>query len=284
MSIDSHFHIWQLARGDYGWLNPAANPALAPICRDVTVVDWQTQALPLAAEGGVVVQAAPSEAETAFLLQQAEQHPSILGVVGWVDWLAPDAAERIHALAQHPKLKGLRPMLQDIADPAWILRPDVQPALQAMADCGLVLDALVKSVHLPHILTLARQHPALKIVIDHGGKPDLAAQEWQPWADGMSRLAQETCAWCKVSGLLTEAGPQPAPTIARPWMQHLATTFGPYRLLWGSDWPVLELSGARYADWWRECQAWVNPWPSAEQLAFWGENARAVYSISSGAG
>ena len=284
MAIDSHFHIWQLARNDYGWLNPAVNPALAPICRNVATTDWQRQAAPMGIDAGILVQAAPTEAETVFLLQQAERHPGILGVVGWVDWLAPDAPERIHKLAKNPRLKGLRPMLQDIPDPAWMLQPALQPALEAMADCGLVFDALVKPQHLPHLLALAQRHPALKIVIDHGGKPDIAAQQWQPWADGMAGLAQGSLAWCKVSGLLTEAGPQPATTIARPWMQHLANTFGPNRLLWGSDWPVLELSGASYGDWWQECQDWVSGWHSAEQLAFWGGNARKVYSLQAGAG
>ena len=134
MSIDAHFHCWQLARGDYGWLTPAQ----APIYRDVTVSDWRAESAPLGVSGGVLVQAAPTEAETHFLLAQADAHPQVLGVVGWVDWLAPDAPARIAALARHPKLKGLRPMLQDIADPAWILQPLLARALQAMADTGLV--------------------------------------------------------------------------------------------------------------------------------------------------
>ncbi len=117
MSIDAHFHCWQLSRADYGWLAPA----LAPIYRDVTVADWQAQSAPQGVTGGVLVQAAATEAEKHFLLAQADANPSVLGVVGWADWLAPDVPRRIERLAQHPKLKGLRPMLQDIADPLWIL-------------------------------------------------------------------------------------------------------------------------------------------------------------------
>ena len=274
MRIDAHFHSWQLARGDYGWLTPA----LSPIYRDVNVPDWQAQALAAGVTGGILVQAAPTEAETWHLLALAERHPSVLGVVGWVDWLAPDAAQRIQALARHPKLKGLRPMLQDIPDPDWILQPALQPLLALMADLGLVFDALVKPVHLPRLLILAERHPSLSIVIDHAAKPDIAADTWQPWADDMQRLAEQTDAVCKLSGMLTEAGPHPVPQVCRPWIDHVLACFGPDRVLWGSDWPVLELAGS-YAGWWQACQQFTEHLTEAERAAVFGGNALRVYRL-----
>lgn len=275
MNIDAHFHCWQLARGDYGWLTPA----LAPIYRDVTVNDWQDEAAPLGVGGGVLVQAAPTDAETQFLLAQADAHPQVLGVVGWVDLLATNAPARIEALARHPKLKGLRPMLQDIDDPEWILQAALAPALQTMSDGGLVFDALVKSVHLPHILTLAGRYPDLALVIDHAAKPAIAAGEWQPWADGMARLAAETGAMCKLSGLLTEAGPAPAPGAVRRWAHHVLASFGASRVVWGSDWPVLELAGS-YALWWRETQLLLAGFNAQERADILGANARRFYRLS----
>jgi L-fuconolactonase len=203
--IDAHFHSWLLSRADYGWLTPA----LSAIYRDVSIADWQTQAAPHGINAGVLVQAAPTEAETQWLLTQAQQHPSVLGVVGWADLLAPDAPARIQALAASPKLKGLRPMLQDIADPDWILQAALAPALQTMSDLGLVLDALIKPFHLPRLLTLAARYPALAIVIDHAAKPDIAAGQWEPWASDLARVAAQTGAVCKISGLLTEASAGP---------------------------------------------------------------------------
>lgn len=274
MSIDAHFHCWQLARGDYGWLTPA----LAPIYRDVAVSDWQAQAAPHGVTGGVLVQAAPTEAETAFLLAQADAHPAVLGVVGWADLAAPDAPARIEQLAHHPRLKGLRPMLQDMDDAQWILQPALAPALRAMVDCGLVLDALVRSVHLPHILTLAGRHPDLRIVIDHAGKPDMAAGHWQPWADGMARLASQTRACCKLSGLLTEAGPAPAPGAVQPWAAHVLACFGADRLVWGSDWPVLELAGS-YSQWLLETRQLLAGLSPQAQAAVMDGNARRLYRL-----
>lgn len=274
MKIDAHFHCWDLARGDYGWLTPA----LAPIYRDVAVADWQAQSRPHGVRGGVLVQAAPTEAETQFLLDQADANPAVLGVVGWVDMLAADAPARIEALARHPRLKGLRPMLQDIPDPAWILQPAAAPALRAMAGCGLVFDALVKSAHLPHILALAGRHPDLRMVIDHGAKPGIAAGEWQPWADGIARIANETQALCKLSGLLTEAGPYPPPGAVRRWGEHVLQSFGADRVVWGSDWPVLELA-APYALWWIASRQLLEGLDAQSQAAVMGGNAARLYRL-----
>jgi L-fuconolactonase len=243
--IDAHFHIWQLARGDYGWLTPK----LAPIYRDVTPQDWRNQAGRCNVGRGIAVQAAPTEAETAFLLAQAARHhDTILGVVGWVEMEAADANARIETLASNPLLLGLRPMLHDLPDPDWILASHLGPALTAIEQSGLTFDALIRPVHLPHILELARLRPALKIVIDHGAKPDIAADLFAPWADNMSRIAEQTNAFCKLSGLLTEAGPNPDQGHIRRYVDHLLACFGPKRLLWGSDWPVLELV-ADYRTW-----------------------------------
>ena len=287
MHIDAHFHCWQIARADYSWLTPER----APLYRDVSVADWQAQAAPCGVTGGVLVQAAPTEAETHFLLQLADQNdvaqntsitpitPKVLGVVGWVDWLAPDAGQRVHQLARHTKLKGLRPMLQDLADPAWVLQPAVQPALQAMADGGLVFDALVRSAHLPHILTLALRHPSLNIIIDHGAKPNIAAGEWQPWADGIERIARETAAGCKLSGLFTEASPTAQGADLQRWADHILACFGPARVLWGSDWPVLERSGKNYADWWQATQHLLARFTTTERDAILGGNAARLYRL-----
>ena len=274
MTIDAHFHCWQLARGDYGWLTPA----LAPIYRDVAVSDWQAQSAPHGVTGGVLVQAAPTGAETAFLLAQAEANPAVLGVVGWVDLAAVDAPARIERLARHPRLKGLRPMLQDIADVRWILQPALAPALQAMIDCGLVFDALVKCAHLPHLLTLAGRYPGLRIVIDHAAKPGIAAGQWQPWADGMARLALQTGVMCKLSGLMTESGQPYASGAVQPWGAHVLASFGADRVVWGSDWPVLELAGS-YAQWWSETRQLLAGLSPPARAAILGGNARRLYRL-----
>jgi L-fuconolactonase len=273
MSIDAHFHIWRLARGDYGWLTPA----LGAIHRDVDVGDWQRLAATLGVRGGVLVQAAPTEAETRFLLDAADASDCVEGVVGWVDLLAVDAPARIAELARHPKLKGLRPMLHDIADPDWILQRPLAPALHAIVDNDLVFDALVRPQHLPRIRELARRHPELRIVIDHAGKPEIAHSRWLPWAEDLRRLGAETDALCKLSGLPAQAGGVEY-ALLEPWVQHVLACFGPQRVVWGSDWPVLELDGS-YERWWQVARDLCSTFAEGEREAIFGGNARRLYRL-----
>ena len=274
MIVDAHFLCWQLARGDYGWLTPA----LASIYRDVRIADWAAEAAPCGVRGGVLVQAAPTEAETAFLLATASAEDAVLGVVGWADLLAADAPDRIARLAAEPKLKGLRPMLHDLPDPAWLLRPALAPALRAMVEYGLVFDALLRPMHLAPLLECCRRYPDLRVVVDHAAKPNIAAGEWQPWADDLACIARDTQACCKLSGLLSEAGPAPATDSARRWSEHVLACFGAERVLWGSDWPVLELASS-YRAWWDETQHVLAPLGDDGRAAVLGDTARRVYRL-----
>lgn len=240
--VDAHHHVWRVARGDYGWLTPDL-----PIHRDYGLEHLR----PLLGEisATVLVQAAPTEAETRFMLDTARRSAGLVrAVVGWVDLAAGDAADRVAAMAGETPLKGLRPMLQDIADTDWVLRPEVRPGLAAMESAGLRLDLLVQPRHLGLLPALADRHPGLPLVMDHGAKPRIADGAWQPWADDIARVARETPALCKLSGLATEAAPGWTAESLRPYVDHLLTEFGPARLMWGSDWPVLDLAGG-YARW-----------------------------------
>src|SRR5439155_11630857 len=172
----------------YGWLQPTA--ALAPIYRDFTLAELR----PLLAAAGIdatlLVQAAPTLAETRFLLDIAREGAGLVrGVVGWADLGAADAVETLGAAARDPLLRSVRPMLQDLADPAWITRPDVQPALAALPQLGLRFDALVKPAHLGPLMRVMEWQPDLDVVVDHCAKPDIAGRSWQPWADDLAVIA-----------------------------------------------------------------------------------------------
>lgn len=272
MKIDAHQHFWQLARGDYGWLTPD----LAPIYRDFGPSDLA----PLLAEadiaGTLLVQAAPTAAETGYLLEIAARTDFVRGVVGWVDFEAEDAAATIARLAENPLLVGLRPMLHDIADPGWILRPRLEPAIAAMEEAGLVFDALVRPMQLAPLKLFAQRHPGLAIVIDHGAKPDIAAGIFEPWRTDMAALARMPQVCCKLSGLVTEAGAQWNAARLHPVMQYLLDCFGTERLIFASDWPVCLLA-AGYRQWHDIAKAFLGRLPEGERAAIFGGNARRVY-------
>jgi L-fuconolactonase len=271
--IDAHHHVWQVSRGDYGWLTPDL-----PIHRDYTLSDLRPLLGDISAT--VLVQAAPTEAETSFMLDIARGSSGLVrAVVGWTDFAHRNAPNRVAKLAGDSLLKGLRPMLQDIAETEWILREELRPAIMAMIDAGLRFDALVQPRHLPVLLKLCARHPGLELVIDHAAKPVIAAGGWQPWADDISLMARETPAMCKLSGIVTEASPGWRIDDLRPYFGHLLSCFGPDRLMWGSDWPVVELAGG-YARWREASAALLAPLSVEERNAIFGGTALRFYDLS----
>jgi L-fuconolactonase len=193
----------------------------------------------------------------------------------------PDTPRRIASLAGEPLIKGLRPMLQDIADTDWILDTAVQPAIAAMVRIGLRFDALVQPRHLPVLLKLCQRHPGLQLVIDHAAKPAIAADGWQPWADNIAIVARETQALCKLSGLVTEAAPDWCVDDLRRYVDHLLVCFGVDRLMWGSDWPVVNLAGG-YTRWRAVTTELLDRLPVDAKDTILGGNALKFYGLSSG--
>lgn len=277
MRIDAHQHFWSIARGDYGWLTPQSG---------VLWRDFGPEDLAAALKAGgitrtILVQAAPSEAETKFLLEIAARTPFVAGVVGWADFAAPDAPARIEALADDPLLLGLRPMVQDIADDEWLARADLAPAFAALIAHDLAFDALVLPRHLSPLLGVIERHPALRVVVDHAAKPHIADQNFEPWREDMRRIAAHPQVMCKLSGLVTEAGDDWTPEDLAPVMRHLLAIFGPERLIWGSDWPVVTLR-ADYAQWLATAELLLANVGDAARAAIFGGNAASFYLAKRG--
>lgn len=272
MRIDGHQHFWSLARGDYGWLTPA----LGVIHRDFGPADLAPLLAAHGIERTILVQAAPTEAETAYLLDIAAKTPFVAGVVGWIDFDAPDVAERIATLAADPLVVGLRPMVQDIIDDDWLARTELAPAFEAMTAHGLVFDALLKPRHIPAMLALLERHADLACVIDHGAKPDLISGDLASWRDGIGALAAHPGLTCKLSGLVTEAGPDWSLATLAPVVEHLLATFGPERLIFGSDWPVVTLR-ASYAQWVEAAETLLAGLIESQRTAVFGGNAQKLY-------
>ena len=273
--VDAHHHVWSLARGDYGWLTPDHQE----IYRDFSLADLA----PLREAAGitttVLVQAAPTVSETEFLLKVARNSDGVVkGVVGWVDLAAADAIPTLTRLARNSLLKSIRPMLQDLPDPAWILRADVARALSALPRLGLRFDALVRPGQLATLLIMLDRNPDLAVVIDHGAKPDIAGGMWEPWAQSMRVAASNPRVRCKLSGLLSEAGANATIDTLRPYFDHLLECFGAQRLMWGSDWPVVNLSGT-YQRWYAATVALMAALTPQERAAIMGGTARKFYGL-----
>ena len=275
MIVDAHQHFWDPARGDYGWLTPDN-----PIHRVFSADDLQ----PLMAQAGVdatiIVQAAPTLAESDYMLDIARNTPWILGVVGWIDLEAADAVKEVQRRAGDPLFLGVRPMLQDLADPNWILQAKLAPVLNAVATEGLVFDALILPDQIAVITELAKRHPQLSIVLDHAAKPQFGdADAMAKWVSEIEKLAVLPNVTCKVSGLLTElkAGGSRDDIVRAVGV--LFDLFGRERLLWGSDWPVLTLAG-NYQDWFELVRETVMAKDSGAVDAIMGGNTLRIYRPS----
>lgn len=280
MIIDSHVHLWNPARGDYGWM-PKGDPVLDRSYRPSDLA-------PILDRHGVsrvvLVQAAPTVEETDYMLGLAdgwaEGGDRVAGVVGWVDFEDRGQRQHLERFAAHPKMVGVRPMIQDIADLEWMHRKDIVWAFDAMAELGLVFDALGYPVHLPGFLALFQRHPGLKIVVDHGAKPRIRDVKANPsaftqWAADIGRIARETGAVCKLSGLATEAAAGFSDDDLQPFAAHILDVFGPDRVMFGSDWPVVTLA-AGYERWFAAARRFV---PEANRAAVFGGTAKRVYGL-----
>ncbi|GAB4520952.1 MAG: amidohydrolase family protein [Amphiplicatus sp.] len=273
--IDAHFHLWRIGENGCRW--PTSD--LKAIYRTFELAEFEAVARRLGVTGAVLVQSQQSEADTRYLIRAARESDFVLGVCGWCALDAPDTPAQVKAFAQEPKLRALRPMLQDLDDERWIAEADLDAAIAAMIEAGLAFDALVRPRHLPALIAFKRRHDGLVLIVDHGAKPDIGAGDIESWAALMGEIARLPNTYCKLSGLLTEASPGAGADALRPYVEVMLSCFGPERLMWGSDWPVLNLAGA-YEPWLRLAEALCDGLSAYEREYVFGETARAAYGLA----
>jgi L-fuconolactonase len=277
MILDTHQHFWKADRGDYHWMTSEI-PILA---RDYLPGDLHSELRKTGVNQTILVQAAQTVTETDFLLQLAEEADFVAGVIGWFDLENenfPSAYEEKQK--RHPKLIGVRPMLQDLADDRWILREKVIKNLSYLADRKIVFEFLTYTRHLPFVLQVLKEVPRLHAVIDHISKPEIRAGKMEPWSDLMSKVARHESLFCKLSGMVTEADHGSwTPEHLRPYIQHILGCFGEDRVMFGSDWPVC-LRAASYAEVINALRTVVADQLSPSGLTkLFSENGREFYRI-----
>lgn len=230
--------------------------------------------------GCVAVQADQSEEETFFLLDLAEQHPFIKGVVGWVDLQAANVVERLSYFRRYPKLKGFRHIVQGEQDLHFLLRPAFLHGVESLGKQGFTYDLLVKPHQLEATLEFVRVLPPQPLVIDHLAKPYIQAGEREPWATQMAAIAQHPHVYCKLSGMVTETdwkNWKPADFLF--YVRHILQEFGPQRVMFGSDWPVC-LVAADYAQVVELVAEAVDNLTDSEQRSIWHECAADFYRLN----
>ena len=287
--IDAHHHLWRFSEAEYGWLE---EPAYTALRENFLLPELQAVTDEAAVDGTVVVQARQTLEETGWLLEAArttlsgDVRPRVRGVVGWAPLADANVSELLEELRAEPLLKGLRHVVQE--EPAGFLGGvDFNRGVAALEGTGLVYDVLLlgglKPWQMTEAITFVDRHPRQSFVLDHAGKPAIAAKRLEPWATQLRELARRDNVTCKVSGLVTEAdwsagGAGWSVESLRPYLDVVVEAFGPERLMAGSDWPVC-LVASGYRQWWQLLAEYFAGFSAGEWAGVFGGAATRVYGL-----
>jgi L-fuconolactonase len=277
MMLDSHVHLWDLAVRDQAWI-----PAGSPLRRSFGVRDLRSALAGTPVDSVILVQVINDAGETADFIEYAKNVDIVRGVVGWADLTSPDFASALDALMSTGHLLGIRHQALAEPDPAgWLQLREVRRSLAVLDAAGLPFDLMIRPAHFRAAREAARDHPSLRLVLDHLGKPPIASGDLEPWASGIRALAAEPNVACKLSGLQTIASPDWTYEELAPYIDVALEAFGPFRLIFGSDWPV----SSQAASYSRVCEvadAACSGLSRDERAAVLAGNARALYRAGRG--
>jgi L-fuconolactonase len=279
MNIDSHQHFWSYSAAEYPWIGAG----MERLARDYLPGDLGPVAAAVGIGGTVAVQARQTLEETRWLLDLAEHHPLIRGVVGWVELRSPKVAGELREFSSRPAFVGVRHVVQDEPDPRFLLGEEFVAGLRQLAPLGLTYDLLLYPPQLPAAVELVASLPEQPFVLDHLAKPRIKTwtkpADRHSWRRDIEALAGHENVCCKLSGLVTEAAwRQWRPNDFAAYLDIALSAFGPERLMFGSDWPVCLLAAdyAEVAGIVRDVCATLS---AVEQAAIWGGTATRFYGL-----
>ena len=272
--IDSHQHFWRYSEAEYPWI-----PKVSSLHRTWLPEELEAVQKNLGFRGSIAVQARQCIEENEMLLGLADEHASVLGVVGWVDLQSDRVDEELAKYAPHPKFVGVRHVAQDEPDDRFLIGDHFKRGIARLGEFGLRYDILIFPKQLPAAIELVAHFPEQPFVLDHCAKPLIASGITQPWEAQIRELASAPNVFCKVSGLVTEAehGGWSSEQL-RPYFEKILEAFGPERLMWGSDWPVCLLA-SDYSRWLETTEAWLEGWSDLQKQAFFGGTAAEFYGL-----
>jgi L-fuconolactonase len=276
MRIDTHQHFWRYNPEEFGWIDDS----MATLRRDFLPHNLEPELAAAGFDGSIAVQARQTLDETRWLLELAASSPLILGVVGWVDLRSPDVRAQLDEFAGNPKLLGIRHIVQSEPDDRFLLQPEFLRGISGLEEFDLTYDILIYAKHLPVAAEFVQRFPRQRFLLDHLAKPPIKSGELHPWDSGIRELAKSPNVFCKLSGLVTEADWKNwKPEHIVPFLDVAFDSFGPVRLMIGSDWPVCAVA-ASYSRVMNVIREYLSKYPSDVQNAVLGENAHRFWKLA----
>jgi len=274
MVIDTHVHFWQYDKKRDAWITDKMKTLQQNYLPQTIAGTFRRNGI----DGCIAVQADQSELETLFLTELAGSHDIIKGVVGWIDLQAENVEGRLHYFSQYSIIKGWRHIVQGEAD-EFLLRPAFQKGVSLLQPYNYTYDILIYPRQLRSAVEFVSKFPEQKMIIDHCAKPDIAGKKIDDWAALMSEIAKYPNVYCKLSGLFTEAKwKEWSPAEFYPYLDVVFKVFGTDRLLYGSDWPVILLSGI-YVQWKSLLEKYMEHFDKEEKEKVFSSNAVKFYNL-----
>ena len=281
MKIDAHVHFWELGEAHNIWIAKK----IGGLQRDFTPEMLEPLCAKVGIDGVVVVQAATDTKETEHMVRLAQSSDFIKGVIGWLN-LEADSETLREAIGKQraiPKLCGIRAHPPKEFDPSWFIDPAVIESYRVIASEGVPVDFLANCTQLGPVGDLFAAVPEMKAILNHGGRPFVMTGDLKQWRADMQRIARDTPAYVKVSGLVERAGVEWQTDTLRPWVEAMLEDFGCERLIFASNWPVMTLMST-YNLWWASINEIVDDLgvSSADKDMLFGGTAAKVYGLSNG--
>ena len=275
--IDAHHHLWRYIPPGQSWMSDG----MEVLRRDFLVDDLRAAITGVGITGTIVVEAERSIEETLWLSKIAANDDLIRGIVGWAPLTHPEIASELEQLAQLPKLRGIRHPIHDEPDDQFLLREDFNRGIAALKQFNLRYDILIFEKHLPQTIQFVDRHPDQVFIVDHIAKPRIRDRALSPWKDNLCELARRQNVYCKLSGMVTEADWSTwSPECLSPYIDVVLEAFGPRRLMFGSDWPVVTLASS-YKRWWETVRITLAQLSPSEQEWILSRTAVESYGLTS---
>lgn len=277
---DSHIHLWDPSHLNYAWLE-----SLSVLNKTHLPVDLLEAAKPYELASAVFVQAEcdPKQSleEVSWVTELAKHHPNIKGIVAFAPLeLGLSADLHLSYLKKNPLVKGVRRIIQFEKESEFCLQPDFVAGVQLLSHYDFPFDICIKTHQLPQVIELIKQCPDIKFMLDHVAKPNIESHELEPWKQHLHELAQFPNVWCKISGLVTEADHLTwQQHHLEPYITHAINVFGFDRLLFGSDWPVMNLA-THYSRWIDTLREILKPHSQTDLQKFFHDNAQQFYGLN----
>jgi L-fuconolactonase len=273
--IDAHHHLWKYSQEQYPWMLAG----MESIRRDFLIPELHSVTREAGVTGTVAVQARQTIEETEWLLGLARDHKLIRGVVGWVPLIEADVSKHLESLCANRNLKGIRHVLHDESDDFYMLRDDFNRGISLLEEFDLRYDILIFERHLPQTIEFVDRHPNQLFIVDHIAKPRIKDRARSPWEAEVTELSRRENVYCKLSGMATEAEWNGwTESDLRPYFDTVLAAFGAKRLMFGSDWPVIQVA-CSYKRWAETVRSWIVELSPAEQLSIMSGTAKMAYSL-----